>query len=592
MIMGGGKYPWKGIGRSVLITGLILAIGLTGCGRRGEGDQVVARVDRLDITLADFQTFYRAPPGERNPLDEQIQVLDERLEELIGYKLIQEGGRDDGLHITDDFKRRRERHIKDMLNRLVKQREIVEVIDVTDAEIDSLLNRSLLERHFQHIITMNRAAAQDVKDRLEAGEEWGSVAVIYSRDSEVSLHRGDLGWLAWGEGPFSVYPEMQPIAYQIPVGSWQGPIQVGGEYHFINVLEERPRQRGTMEEERAAARNLIFTYKRNAREQELSNRMWAEGGFHFDEDQFRWLHDKMMDSFRKDPANNPIPELSREDLRRVVVRSDTKPYNVRDLLERVELLSPRERDNPLTLDDWRDRFLEWVMIDQVAAYATSKGYRREPGIMTAGRQFTDSRLYALKLEDLREQAGTVTDEELQEYYEQNQQLFDMPERRQIVEVLVETREQAEELLRRARDGESMELIARQFTIRPDFAERSGRFVPIRRDEFGPLGEAVFETPKDGFGPVVETPLGYSIFQVTQILPPRKIQLEDVKYNLRENLRMERERNIEMEYKAEARKRRRIWKNEELIRQWAMQIVAWRASIQSDSNASAVPPAEK
>lgn len=577
--------------RSLPLLSFLLLLGLGGCSGSGRREQVVARVDRLDITMADFQTFYRPLTREQNTLDEQIQILNEKLDDLIGYKLVQEGGRADGLHRTDDFKRRTERHIKNLLNRLVKQREIVEQIVVTNAEIDSLLSNSHIERHFQHIFTTSKPGADEVERRLNEGEEWGSVAVMYSRDDQAGMHRGDLGWMSWGKGPFSVYPELQPLAYQIPVGTWQGPVQVGREYHFIKVLEERPRPRGTPEQEREASRSILFGIKQNEMEQELSNRMWREGGYHLDEDQFRWLHEQIVELFSRDPANNPLPELSREDRTRVVFRSEKRPYTAQDLLDKLELQQPRERDNPITREDWRHQFVEWVIIDEVAVYARKKGYHKDPAILAARTRFIDSRLYALKYNNLRSAAVPPTDEEIQEYYERNPWLFDLPERRQITEVLVETRQQAEELLRWAKEGEDLGTLAYEHTIRPDFAERSGRFVPIRRDEFGPLGEAVFETPEGEFGPVVETPLGFSIFQVNSILEPRVIELDSVRENLRENFRLNMEKESVAQFKEDARRRARIRNNEELIQQWAARIVVARAAAQGDSLLQGGEPSE-
>jgi len=577
--------------RSLPLLSLLLLLGLGGCSGSGRREQVVARVDRLDITMADFQSFYRPPTREQNTLDEQIQILNEELDVLIGFKLVQEGGRAEGLHRTDDFKRRIERHVNNLLNRLVKQREIVEQMVVTDAEIDSLLSRSYIERYFQHIFTTSKPGADEVERRLNEGEEWGSVAVMYSRDDQVSMHRGDLGWMAWGEGPFSVYPELQPLAYRIPVGTWQGPVQVGREYHFIKVLEEKTRSRGTPEEEREAGRSILLGIKQNRMEQELSNRMWHEGGYHLDEDQFRWLHEQILESFSRDPANNPLPELSREDRMRVVFRSEKRPYTAQDLLDKLELQQPRERDNPITREDWRFQFVEWIIIDEVAVFARKKGYHKNPAIMDARKRYIDSRLYALKYNNLRSAAVPPTDEEIQEYYDQNPQSFDLPQRRQITEVLVETRQQAEELLRRAKEGEDLGTLASEYTIRPNFTERYGRFVPIRRGEFGPLGEAVFETPEGEFGPVVETPLGFSIFQVESILEPRVIELDSVRENLRENFRLDMERELVAQFKEDARRRARIWRNEELIQQWAEEIVAARAAAQSDSLLQGEEPSE-
>ncbi len=575
-------------GLTVSLLGIFLSTGLTGFGKKSDSEQVIAKVNSLEITLGQFQTFYRPRPDEFRTLEGQIEVLNVNLDDLIDFKLVQEGGRAEGMHRTNDFKLRRERHITDLLNRLIKQLEIVEVITITDAEIDSLLSRSLIERQFKHILTLNQPAALEVEDRLLAGEDWGSVAVVYSKDNEVILHRGDLGWLAWGEGPFSVYPDLQPVAYEIPVGTWQGPIQVGREFHFINVVEERTRERGSPGEERGAAHSRLFSDRQEQMEQDLTNRMWSGKGFHLDEDQFRWLIDEINESFDRDAGNNPLPELSREDSRRVIVRSDSNPYTAADLLEYIELLTSSERDNQWSLEDWRHLFVNWVIMDQVAKYATSKGYRRNPGIIGAGIQFTDSRLYALKLEDLRSSARPATNQELQRYYEENPQFFDLPERRQIVEVLVATREEADSLLRRARAGESIFRLAEQYTIRPGFRDRSGRFAPISKEEFGSLGEAIFQTSLDEFGPVVVTPLGFSIYQVTDIQPAHVINLENVKSNLRENFKIEMAKTLVEDFKNEARERSRIRKNEEIIREWAEQILVWREAANSDSTET-VPP---
>ena len=566
---------------------LILLVGVTACDR-GKRGTVIARAEGKDITLARFSDFYR-PPTTLDPDPDQIyQTLREKLDDLIGYILIQEAGRAEGLHKTRDFNRRLQNHEKDLLNRILKQRQIVERIVVDPAAVDTFVARSKRERRVQHILTLNAPAAADVRSRLEEGEEWESVARIYSKDPEVVLHGGDLGWIRWGEGNFSYYPDLQERVFALPVGTWEGPIETRGEYHFIKVLEERDRELGTEQEERQAARERVAALIQREMEQQFADRMWERGGYRIDEDHFRWLVEKIQESFERNPAANPVPVLAKEDRGRVVIRSPSNPYTAQELLDRLELRNPQARDNAITLGDWRKLFIEWVLTDEAAMEARRLGYHKDPGFLARRETFIDSRLYALKLEKIESARGTPTDEDVQAYYESHPEDFDIPEMRRIVEVLLATREEAEQIRKRVEAGEDLENLAYKYTIREGFKERGGRFAPIRPGEFGALGEAVFQTGQGELGPIVETPLGFSVFKVMNIVAPRLIRLDDIRDDLRARMKRDWERENLEAFKTRAWQRARIWRNEELLRWYAEQIarsIAARTQTAPDSSAA-------
>lgn len=576
---------------SIILSGLIL-VGLSaGCDSRWRDEGgVVARVNGIEITLARLQEYYRPALHPVRTADEELDTLNVRLDKLIYYTLIMEAARADGMHKDPLFVRKLERHEKTLLNQLVKRYEIDETITVDNGAIEEFLSKSRVERHFQHIITLTRQSANAVTADLTAGEDWEAVALRYSQDSEVGTNRGDLGWLAWGEDPLALYDELQRIAYEIPVGGWRGPVEQGNEFHFVKVIEEREREMGSPEEEWQAAYSALFNKKVVELEQEMVDRVWREGGFDLDEDQFRWMVEKIQDSFMRSPIQNPLPVLTNEDLKRVVVSSRKKKWTVRMLLDELELVNPQARDNAVTLIDWRDRVLEWVITDYVANYARRKGYDRDPGFLHRRKVFIESALYAEKKNDIETSIEAPTDEELERYFRQNPDEFNMPETRRIVEVLVDSREKAEELLEEAKGGAFMETLAYEHTIRPDFKANFGRFAPIRRDQFGALGEAAFQTPEGELGPVVETPLGFSIFRVIQVNPPHSFTLDEVRDNLRARLYQEaRERSIDSFVEQEWR-RARIWKNHALLRTYSEQVAA--ATVEADSAAAAdQPPAD-
>ncbi len=554
------------------LSAALLAVLLPACSRpRWDEGGVVAEVNGYEITLARFQEFYLPRTTPVRSAEEELQTLNERLDQLIGYTLIQETGRRAGLLKEDIFHRQYGRFETDFLNRLFKQREIAERVVVDEAEVQQILERSIDERHFQHIVVLAPEAAAEVREQLLAGDDWSDVAVQYSRDNEVVVHRGDLGWLAWGEAPLALYPEMQELAYRIPVGSWEGPIQQGGEYHFLKVLENRPRSRGTPEEEYRAARDLIYNRELAAAEQEFSNTVWADGGFRMNEDQFRWLHEQIQEAFTTLPAFNAVPELTREDNRRIVISSRDRNYTAGDLLERLAQLNPQERDNAITLEDWRDRFIDWAISDFVAGLARDRKLHRTREYVIARRNYVDSYLYSNMVNRLQEEVAPPGPADVEAYYDNHPDEFNLPERRRFVEVLLATREEAEDILRQARAGTEMEQLAYHHTIRREAQRNFGRFAPIRREEFGALGEAVFRTPVGEIGEIVETPLGFSVFQVTAVHPPEKQELEAIRDRLATRLHETARRMVVDSFREETWRRARIEKNMELLRTYAEQV---------------------
>ncbi len=572
----------RGLMTRTLLQGLpalLVLVLVTGCGRGGD-EQVLATVGPEEITLTRFVEYHRTSPSLQRSVDEEYAEMSARLEDLIRYTLIELGGRADGRDREERFRKAREKHEKDLLNRLWKQREIVEKIQVSEAEIDTFLARAAKERHIQHIVVSTQAKADRVLRQLEEGQDWAAVAVAESEDPQRQLNQGDLGWLSWGEGNFAYYSDLQPIVYRIPVGTWEGPIRSGNEFHFINVLAEQDRPTGSPDVERAAARSRITSLRQTEMEQELVNRIWREGGYRVNEDQFRWILEKILESFEKDPRNNPVPVLSTEDGRRVVIHSDKDPYSAQDLLDRLEMINPQGRDNAIMPQDWRQLFVEWVLSDEVAEMARARGYQRDPAIQTALTRFTESRLYAEQLHALEEIAGIPDDDYLEEYFQEHPEQFNIPERRTVYEVLLATREEAERIRARVLAGEDIQELAAEYTIREGFRERRGRLAPISSEELMPLGAAAAALDAGEVGPVVEGPLGYSVFRVDRVNPARELSLDEMRENLREQLRMEWRRAAIDSFVDEARQRWRIRRNDDLLRQYAEELVAARAAAAS------------
>ena len=101
--------------------------------------------------------------------------------------------------------------------------------------------------------------AERLRARIAGGEEFATIARIYSADSTSAAAGGSLGWVNQGELP----PPLAAAVNDLPFNAISAPIRARGGYHLVEVLERR---RGDMNRERAGARARQVIFRRKAEE--------------------------------------------------------------------------------------------------------------------------------------------------------------------------------------------------------------------------------------------------------------------------------------------------------------------------------------
>ncbi len=235
----------------LVVSGLVVALS-TGCSMKPSGDNIAAVVDGQKIYRADLEKYYQSQTaGSNQPLgDEQSTSLRlSILRELIENEILMHRAEKLGLLATneevdrklteikspytaeqfdqrlqeskltlDDFKRNIRRALT---AEKVLHKEVTSKINVTQQDITDYYNAhraefNLIEPryHLAHILVTgaadpqaagnankahNAAEAQKkiqtVLARLEAGDDFGSIAMAYSEDASTAANGGDLGIL-------------------------------------------------------------------------------------------------------------------------------------------------------------------------------------------------------------------------------------------------------------------------------------------------------------------------------------------------------------------------------------------------------------
>ena len=108
---------------------------------------------------------------------------------------------------------------------------------------DTLLYSNLLEAQevdtegeqvrMAHIVVADEALANEVMDKLQAGEDFAALAAEYSLDDQTKDSGGDLGWFTQE----MMAPELGQIAFSLEVGQFDGPISTQHGFAIIKVLE-------------------------------------------------------------------------------------------------------------------------------------------------------------------------------------------------------------------------------------------------------------------------------------------------------------------------------------------------------------------
>jgi len=192
-----------------------------------------------NITVSEFERIYKK--NNSNPAIEQ-QTVEEYLELFINFKLKVIEAEEMGLDTTEAFIREFNGYKKQLAKPYLSDKEEIEVL------VKEAFERSQYDIHASHILLRcdQFASAEDtlkvyekimeIRNKLLAGEDFGTVARAVSDDPSVKTNSGDLGY-------FTVFRMVYPFesgAYNTKVGEISMPVRTRFGYHLIRINDRRP----------------------------------------------------------------------------------------------------------------------------------------------------------------------------------------------------------------------------------------------------------------------------------------------------------------------------------------------------------------
>ncbi len=250
---------------------------LVGCS--DGGDRTVATVNDEKITEAELDKVLQSQYGQSvldtliiNKIVEQeaekldIKLTDEEIEEE--YKVYTEsyGGEDALKKALESLNMTTEDIKNDIRIYLLTVKVMEDYVDLTEEDVKAYFeeNKESFATPEQveasHILVEDEATANEVIEKLNAGEDFAELAKEYSTDESNAAEGGALGFFGRGQ----MVEEFENAAFAMKVGEVsKTPVKTEHGYHIIKVTDKTEAAEADYETSKEEARELLLDQRVN-----------------------------------------------------------------------------------------------------------------------------------------------------------------------------------------------------------------------------------------------------------------------------------------------------------------------------------------
>lgn len=225
-----------------LLIGLCVALSLFACTKKDDG-KVVATVNSEKITFVEFNKEL-----DKIPMDMKMMVVSESgkknfLDRMIVKKLLLAEAKKNNIGKDKEFQQR----LAD-----IKEQLIIESLLKKKLTSDTKLSEEETKKYYEenkerfkkdqeintrHILLKSEDEAKQVREKLQAGEDFVNLAKMYSIDPNAKVTGGEVGFHPKG----TLLPEYEAAAFRLTrVGQVSGIVKTQFGYHIIRLEGVKP----------------------------------------------------------------------------------------------------------------------------------------------------------------------------------------------------------------------------------------------------------------------------------------------------------------------------------------------------------------
>ena len=190
-------------------------------------------------------------------------------------------------------------------------------------------------------------------------------------------------------------------------------------------------------------------------------------------------------------------------------------------------------NTPLNVDKKRvtDKVNEWIKLTLTAKAAVAQG----ENVDAQTQEYAHNLIIRLLLAD-KEKQWIPNEDILRDYFQKHPKVGYIPERRQIGQIVLGTKKQAEEMQARIKAGESLFVLAGQYSSDPYGRQRSGDMGWLKEGSASKDIEVALKNLKDNeVSPVIKTDKGWHLVVIINRKPSEQKNYAAIKDRVRQKL---------------------------------------------------------
>lgn len=401
--------------------------------------------------------------------------------------------------------------------------------DVSDAEVRAYFNKYGGEIQFGPLIVKEQSLIDSIYNLLENGADWDSLVLEHSILGPGKERGGSLGYVSFGQ----FGEEIQGKAYEPDIGEYTKPFRIAQGWCIIKLFDRIKNSPEDLEREWDDYKRVAANYSQILQTDNYKNRLLRDYDYRVNWD----IIDNMKtvsDSVR-DAGNLPVdmpgsaylqkPAFDDNLLNSKIVEFKNGGITVSDYIDLMETY------NPYKTPELDDRFAVELILKDIATKrimvirAQQLGYDTLQSYLDALKYHKENWLIQEFNKQLCAAVDSVTDEDIQKYYDEHPDDFYRPEQVRVSAISLKTEEEALQVLEKLKMGASFAAMAANYSTDKKSAAEWGDLNFFTEKRYTEIFDAARGMEIGEIGGPVKMYGNYWIFQVTQRLSRERRPVE-------------------------------------------------------------------
>lgn len=496
-------------------------------GSCSDNEQIIAKVGETEIKSSVYMERLKKI-REQLDLPDNGEVRRNLLKTYVDEKLlVEEAGKLGYDSDSAAVEKLNTIKLQELLN-LYLQKEIYDKIDLSDDALKAYFFKMNTKLHVRHLYADTKKEADSLYNLILQGYTFADIAKDVFNDPVLRENGGDLGYMGFDEMQLDFAEE----AFRLKPGEISKPVKINYGYSIIKVEDRRGNPLLTEAEFLKQKSQILKAYSKYAAKKASKD--------HADDIQKNLsvqinneVFDQLYRYFKQGIQNKNISEQNSQNSivsdDTILLTSETGVWSVATFREKAQYTSAAQRNWIKNKENFRDFIKGLVAREYIKQKAQDAGYDESAEYKdNVEEKFVKYQIDRLK-EDILASIDAPEDS-LQKYYSDNKNVFTVPARINLREIVLSDAELADKIKNKLNQGKVFADLARKYSENKVSAAAGGETGFIELYQFGPMAAEIKQLkPGTWKGPFKIADLYYFVQcieqQESQVLPFASVKTE-------------------------------------------------------------------